>query len=339
MVIAMSKYPWLIGLPGGLGDSIIQEPLIRKMLIAADGAPLYLACNRIVVPLFDGLQGVTKAFDICTPHILDKSVEGWEWVIDLASVPWSAWLHELSARHHAFRPEGSMAHFLVDGEQFEHRTFKKHLPGREGSPNLPAWMIEAPIVSACLRQSHWDWLAEGLYPEFQFKRDPQMDFPGESDPFVLFIPCGTGTHRRWPSDRWIMLAERFHQAGYGVKTILGPEEMDLVQAFKEIADEMLILAPMRQIAALATQASFCIAHDCGPMHLAAACGARTLAIFGPTNPRCWFPYNPSITRCLQVYSPDICPWGELSHLIGLHWQHWPTVDAVWQSFLNFHCPP
>jgi ADP-heptose:LPS heptosyltransferase len=75
------------------------------------------------------------------------------------------------------------------------------------------------------------------------------------------------------------------------------------------------------------RATLIIANDCGPMHVAAALNKPTLGIFGPTNPRCWFPYSGSHRRYCQETS-EIDHWGRIDNCSA--WDHWPTPAAVWE---------
>ena len=50
---------------------------------------------------------------------------------------------------------------------------------------------------------------------------------------------------------------------------------------------------LKELAGLAVLADLFITTDTGPMHLAAATGARVLALFGPTAPWRTGPYGPS----------------------------------------------
>jgi heptosyltransferase-3 len=52
--------------------------------------------------------------------------------------------------------------------------------------------------------------------------------------------------------------------------------------------------PLPQLAALLAQSTF-IGHDSGISHLAAAAGARSIILFGPTDPNVWAPQNKDVT--------------------------------------------
>jgi lipopolysaccharide heptosyltransferase II len=69
----------------------------------------------------------------------------------------------------------------------------------------------------------------------------------------------------------------------------GPEERKLRETIvsQVSAKERVIsvdFVTVRQAAALMKKCSLFVSNDSGPMHMAAACGVPTVAIFGPTNP-------------------------------------------------------
>jgi ADP-heptose:LPS heptosyltransferase len=62
------------------------------------------------------------------------------------------------------------------------------------------------------------------------------------------------------------------------------------------------------VAALLKRADLVVCNDTGVMHVAAAAGATTLAVFGPTDPQRWAPR----TDCLHIIR---APGGKLGDLL------------------------
>lgn len=106
-----------------------------------------------------------------------------------------------------------------------------------------------------------------------------------------------GTAKRWPPDRYAALADRFVDASGADVLIFGSASERTTADF--IAHEMRYPAKifsgettLGDLAALLKCCSLFVTNDSGPMHLAAAVGTRTVAIFGPTDEQTTAPLGP-----------------------------------------------
>lgn len=115
---------------------------------------------------------------------------------------------------------------------------------------------------------------------------PASDEP--RGPYVVFAHATTRDNKRWPAERWSALADVATRAGLDVVLPSGtPEEAG---AARRIAgDRARVLRPPRlSLGALAgwlARAHAVVGVDTGLVHLAAALGTPTLAIFMATDPR------------------------------------------------------
>ena len=103
--------------------------------------------------------------------------------------------------------------------------------------------------------------------------------------------------KRYPPEQFARLATRLAQA-YDAKIVLigGPGDSHIVSSVR-IAPSVPSVAFVGQlsfgeIAALANQALAYIGNDTGLTHLAAAAGARTVMILGPSDPARYAPFTP-----------------------------------------------
>jgi ADP-heptose:LPS heptosyltransferase len=99
---------------------------------------------------------------------------------------------------------------------------------------------------------------------------------------ALLNPGARKSDHRWPPDRFAALARALH-AERRLRSLVtfGPGEEDLARAVVEAAGPSAFLAPptdLPHLAALLRRAALAVVNDTGPMHLAAACGAPTLAM-------------------------------------------------------------
>lgn len=115
---------------------------------------------------------------------------------------------------------------------------------------------------------------------------------------VVVHPGSGGRHKCYPIERYAQLLRLLEERGMQPVMMLGPAEVDrwgeqvgrLVRQAKMIIDP-----PVEMVVALARLAAAYVGNDSGPTHVAAAAGAATLALFGPTDPVIWKPLGPRVT--------------------------------------------
>lgn len=108
-------------------------------------------------------------------------------------------------------------------------------------------------------------------------------------PGFLAVHPGSGSPaKNWPLDRFAAAASVLG-GGQPWLLVRGPAEQALV-AHAVVAH----LWPLRVLGAALARAGLFVGNDSGVTHLAAAAGAPTLALFGPTDPGRWAPLGPRV---------------------------------------------
>jgi heptosyltransferase I len=106
--------------------------------------------------------------------------------------------------------------------------------------------------------------------------------------FMVVSPGGGWKSKCWPAERYgALCAELWRRHGLCAVINVGPNEAQLAQEVIRAAGPAKTLAfspSLKELAALLTQAKLVVGADTGPLHLAAALGARNVALFGPTDP-------------------------------------------------------
>jgi ADP-heptose:LPS heptosyltransferase len=134
---------------------------------------------------------------------------------------------------------------------------------------------------------------------------------GLPSPLMLIGLGASRSTKRWPTDRFASLAvEWASKKSGGVLAIAGPGESKEVFEFLKAVDDLLLIAipdaharatvrsrissehqlPLRQLAAITSQASVFAGNDSGPRHIAVAVQTPTVTLFGPEHPFEWHPY-------------------------------------------------
>ncbi|MFN3348139.1 lipopolysaccharide heptosyltransferase II [Pseudorhodoplanes sp.] len=114
-------------------------------------------------------------------------------------------------------------------------------------------------------------------------------------PVVAMAPGAVGPGKAWPPENYAALARSLTAQGADVWVLGGPAEAaiaaQIVKAGGASAYDLTGNDLRNAIVALAA-ADLAVTNDSGLMHISAAIGTPTVAIFGPTSPRLWAPLNP-----------------------------------------------
>jgi heptosyltransferase-1 len=105
-------------------------------------------------------------------------------------------------------------------------------------------------------------------------------------PFALINPGAGWGAKRWPAERYGMVAKGLATRGIGVVVNIGPDEAELgEQLIAASGGAAVTVTPtLGQLIELTRKSALLIAGDTGPLHLACALGRPVVGIFGPTDP-------------------------------------------------------
>jgi ADP-heptose:LPS heptosyltransferase len=119
---------------------------------------------------------------------------------------------------------------------------------------------------------------------------------GGSAPFALLNPGAAWPNKRWPAERFGEAAAFLRDVrGLPVFVLWGPGEEPLAREVVAASNGAARVAPPTELAdllALCRAARLLVSGDTGPLHIAAAAGTPTVAIFGPTDPSRNGPWSP-----------------------------------------------
>ena len=123
-------------------------------------------------------------------------------------------------------------------------------------------------------------------------------FRGATDtPFIALHPGSGGERKNWPAEQWAAVGAGLFRLVPDARVLLVGGEADhaplahLREAWRDRAIETALDLPLPHLAAVLQRARLFLGHDSGISHIAAAAGAPSVLLFGPTDPEVWAPLS------------------------------------------------
>jgi heptosyltransferase-3 len=162
--------------------------------------------------------------------------------------------------------------------------------------------------------------------------EQKIDALGLPGGFIHMHPASRWTFKCWPAERNAQLLDRLAAEGHTVVITAAPDETAFVAGILErTTSKPINLAgqlSLKELGALTARARLFIGVDSMPMHLAAAMGTPSVALFGPSREDEWGPWNVeqrivTTTHSCRPCGVDGCGGGKVSECLTFL-----PVDAV-----------
>jgi ADP-heptose:LPS heptosyltransferase len=253
--------------PLGLGDLLTGVPAIRGIRAAVPDHRLVLATTRALEPL----AALIDAVDEVLP------------AVELEPLDWAGPPPELAVDLHG---KGPASHVVVAGLHPQ-RLLTFDSPGYPG----PTWYADEHEVRRWCRL-----VDEGLDvrcdPDALDLRVPDVESPVRG--VAVVHPGAAFPGRRWPAERFAVVARHLRAQGHDVRVTGGPAEVELarsVAAAAGLPDDAVLAGRTSslELAAVVAAAAVVVCGDTGVAHLATAYRRPSVVLFGPVSPALWGP--------------------------------------------------
>ena len=120
-----------------------------------------------------------------------------------------------------------------------------------------------------------------------------------TDKAIIIHPGSGGAKKIWHLDNVLSVAQELRSAGFVVLLLLGPAELERFNrsTLKRLQKTGICLSnlSLREVTGVLSCARAFVGNDSGITHMAATLGAKTVAMFGPTDPVVYRPVGPNVT--------------------------------------------
>ncbi len=271
-----------------IGDAVLSTGLLDHLMRAHPGARFTIACGRVAEGVFSRMPGLERLIPLekrpYSLHWLDLwrqvATTRWDLVVDLrgSALAWTVLARRRAVMRGGRRPGHRLLHLAAT-------------LGVEPAPRPVAWWDAADAAKAA-----------ALLP---------------GGPWLLLGPTANWRTKMWPAERFIAAAQALTEPGGAaggarIAILGGPGEaertmaMPVLAALPEAVDLVGRLS-LPEAAAALSRAGLFLGNDSGLMHLAAAAGAPTIGLFGPTPASEYAPVGPRAQAVLAKGPPGATP--------------------------------
>ncbi len=165
---------------------------------------------------------------------------------------------------------------------------------------------------------------------------------GMPRPLIALNPGARWITKRWPAESFAQLAHRFQQTFGGSQILVGgPGEEEIGT---QVTNELVRLqstsaesaipnfvgkTSLRELAALLAQCDWVLSNDTGPLHLAAALGVKTFALYTCTSPI----RSGAFGNCQHHVATDVeCKASYIKECSHLSCMQQLTPNLAWEAF-------
>jgi len=303
----------------GIGDVILSTPLFRALKKKFPSAQIDLVTRSFCEPVVRHnpyLNRVilypekTESLGVLIQFVNRLRGEKYDWVIDLAAEPRSAWLTFLTGA-----PMKAGYAFRFREWAFNQRIPKNKIRRYQGEVNLdiiralgvPDQGNQTEII---LDQDDKEWAAR----YFAKKEITELHYK------VGLNPTGTWSSKRWPVAYWRELIGLICSQ-LAVKPILlgGPADQELIRQINAGLEQKTYVMPdttLSQAASFVSHLDLLVGNDGTPQHLAQAFGVKSLTLCGPHWGMSWVKPGDVRHRFLQHFLDcgpcdlNVCPFPE-----------------------------
>lgn len=298
--------------PADLGEAVLATGALAHVLRGGD--VVTVACSAEVAALFRAAPGLA-AMQLISPG---------------AGGAWRAWLKLASGRYDV----------LIDGRG---GLLGRMLKARRRIAFRPAPMVRPRTEDWAEAAGAERALAPELWLDGAARAAAARIAPDAS--LLLLAPGGVSRAKRWPQERFAAVARRLvsgELAGARV-VVLGAAARDaeITRAIVASLDADGVSAldlgaglDLLAAAALMERATLCVGNDNALTHIAAAMGAATLTLFGPTDERARAPHGPRARTLRGKSFEEIVATGDLDATAAMEDVSIDAVEAAALELLH-----
>ena len=167
-------------------------------------------------------------------------------------------------------------------------------------------------VESMMAAFHWLGLTRQIAPALRFEKQPEIAARIQqtlgTSKYVVLHPGAVMQTKRWDAARFAAVARELSARGFTIVVTAGPGEEASAGNVAQVGGSICMFnLGITELAELIRGAGLYIGNDSGPMHLAAAVGTPTVAVWGSSDSRRWRPWKVDHRVVQNAFECNPCP--------------------------------
>ncbi len=277
--MASPRFPILFITASRVGDAVLSSGLIRRLADEMPHARFTIVASALTAPLFRDTPKLDRLI------VLEKSQLGGHWLKLWREARGRRWGLVVDMRGSA------IARLLNARRRAVHRP-----------PPASLEPMHKVLEAARVLKLEDEAPAPYLFTSPKTEADADALLAQGSGPLLAIAPAANWAGKTWPPERFAVVAAELLASGgplaEGRLLLLGgPADRFGAEAVRRVIPRARLVDTVGRVDlltayALLKRARLFIGNDSGLMHLAAAAGAPTLGLFGPSDERLYAPWGP-----------------------------------------------
>jgi ADP-heptose:LPS heptosyltransferase len=168
-------------------------------------------------------------------------------------------------------------------------------------------------VESTMAVFQWLGVRRETAPALRFEKHPseaaRINETLKGRPYAVIHPSSVMATKRWEAGRFAAVARQLASRDLTIVVTAGPhEEAHALDVAQQIEGTVIMLGlTIPELAELIRGARVYVGNDSGPMHLAAAVGTPTVAVWGSSDSRRWRPWEVEHRVVQNPFECNPCP--------------------------------
>ena len=307
---------------GALGDALMTTPLVRQVRKNFTDAEINYLIGKSSTAALQGNKYLNNIIPFDEDIFLRRNVAQWFRLVrqiraqkyDIIFIMDRHWIFNLTAKIFGIAQRVGFDRLGKEGLFLTHKVNYGYVVQHD----VRAYLSLATVFGLNVNDHDVGMDIFVSAKDIEFAQNFYKEHHLEDKKVIGIVPGGGKNigqdlpQKVWPVERFIQVIQKLKDP---VLLLGGPFDKDKELQIRKVCPTVVSaigITTLQQSAAIMEKCSIVVSNDSGPMHLAAAMGVQTVAIFGPTNPKVLAPLLPPARVVWSAHEGYDC-YGKLLH--------------------------